>query len=295
MGINPHKIHTLRTDDTPLLCGGESHSVCGVIVSLNWKEINCILDELDLPGAQIQKVYQSSFDLLVFELYGRRRDEAPRAAAVLVCLSPRSCRINESFRPLPKSEKPLRFAEFLKARIVNGRIEEAVQLGDNRIIRIVIRRGENRYRLYIRLWSNAANVIVTGEDGIILDAMRRLPRRGETGGGVYLPENAASAGPATASAGAGAVPDKSYEIREFPGEPGRSFNRQVDDWYALEGGGPSLGNSPAERWQKPFPPGGGPGTAPEKGSGPRRGGAFPGMGRPCPGGAPGHSGGGLLV
>jgi hypothetical protein len=26
-GMDPHNIHTLQNDDTPLLCGGESHFV----------------------------------------------------------------------------------------------------------------------------------------------------------------------------------------------------------------------------------------------------------------------------
>jgi predicted ribosome quality control (RQC) complex YloA/Tae2 family protein len=199
-------------------------------MSLNWKEINLILEELSLPGAQIQKAVQPSFDTLGLHVYGGLG--GGRGRLIIISLSPGACRIHECFRAMPKSEKPLRFAEFLKSRIVNGYIEEAVQLGDNRIVRLAVKRGENRYLLYIRLWSNAANVIVTDPAGTILDAMRRLPKRGEVTGGVYLPEENTSAD------GTGGKPEKEYEVRVLDGEG--SFNQKIDAWYAEHGGGLSL-------------------------------------------------------
>ena len=157
-------------------------------MSLNWKEINRILEELDLEGAQIQNAAQSAFDVIGLRIHKKGKTR-------LI---------------FPKSDKPLRFAQFLNSRIVNGWIEEAAQLGDNRIVRLLVRRGELRYRLYIRLWSNAANCIVTGGDGLILDAMRRLPKRGEISGGRYTPEDSA------ADQAASGRPKREYEIRAFP-------------------------------------------------------------------------------
>jgi predicted ribosome quality control (RQC) complex YloA/Tae2 family protein len=205
-------------------------------MSLNWKEINLILEELDLTGAQIQSAVQSAFDVIILRLH--KKGETKQ---ILVSLSPGACRMHETFRAVPKSEKPLRFAQFLSSKIVNGWITEAGQLGDNRIVRLVVRRagitagGEDRsssqaviFRLYIRLWSNAANFIVTGEDGIVLDAMRRLPRRGEVTGGLYSPE----------SSGEYKKTPLSYMVREIPGEG--SFNKKIDDFYAAQGGSLSL-------------------------------------------------------
>ncbi|MDR3138856.1 MAG: NFACT RNA binding domain-containing protein [Treponema sp.] len=193
-------------------------------MSLNWKEINLILSELDLPGSQIQRVVQSTYDVIAFRLYGRGKSQT-----LLVALSPGACRLHGAYRAVPKNDRPLRFAEFLNSRITNGRIEEAVQLGDNRIIRLRIRQGGEGYRLYIRLWSNAANLIVTDEEGTILDAMRRLPKRGEVTGGRYKPEEDLLSGP---------EPARAYEVREIPG-PG-SFNEKIDAWYAEQGGALSL-------------------------------------------------------
>jgi predicted ribosome quality control (RQC) complex YloA/Tae2 family protein len=196
-------------------------------VSLNWKEINLILEELKPEGSQIQKAVQSAFDVLVLSLYGKKG-----AVTLLISLSPGACRIHETFAAVPRSMKPLRFAQFLNSRIVNGRIEEAVQLGDNRIVRMKVRRGDERYLLYIRLWSNAANVIVTDENGTVLDAMKRLPKKGEISGGRFTPEKDLLPG-----CGEGEKAKK-YEVRELPGEG--SFNGRVDAWYSSREGVLSL-------------------------------------------------------
>ncbi|MDR0998287.1 MAG: NFACT family protein [Treponema sp.] len=198
-------------------------------MSLNWKEINLVLSELDLPGYQIQKAVQSAFDVIALKLHRRGVSKT-----LLVSLSPGACRFHETFRAAPKSEKPLRFAEFLNSRIANSWIDEAAQLGDNRIVRITVHQGAQRYRLYLRLWSNAANLIVTGGEGAILDAMRRLPRRGEVTGGRYAPEED--------EAKREGRREGNYEIRDFPDEipADLSFNGKIDAYYAEHGGRLSL-------------------------------------------------------
>jgi len=209
-------------------------------MSLNWKEINLILEELELPGAQIQKAVQSAFDVLCLKLYGKSG-----AKTLLVSISPLACRINETFEPAPKSAKPLRFAEFLNSRIKNGRIEEAVQLGNDRIVQITVRRNseegekrfEERFLIYIRLWSNAANVIVTDTEGKVLDAMRRLPKKEEVSGGFYKPKSLSDS---KAKSG------KEFQVRSFPEDlladlpPDASFNQKIDAFYRREGGALSL-------------------------------------------------------
>ena len=191
-------------------------------MSLNHKEIDLVLSELDLVGAQIQRVVQPAYDTLVLSLY---KPGSP--ADLLICLAHGACRIHSTSIPAPKSEKPLRFAELLRSRIRNGRVEAVRQLGSERIVRMEIRSSSGtegvdpvRYLLYARLWSGAANLILTDEEGTIVDALARKPRRGEIAGGVYRPEEAA----------AGGVPEKSFEVRDIPG-PG-TFNERVDRLYA---------------------------------------------------------------
>jgi predicted ribosome quality control (RQC) complex YloA/Tae2 family protein len=198
-------------------------------MSLNWKEINLILEELDLPGCQIQKAAQSAFDVI-----GLRVHKKGVTRQLLIALSPGACRMHETFKPFPKSDKPLRFAQFLNSRIVNGWIEEAEQQGTNRIIRLLVNKGEYRYRMYVRLWSNAANFIVTDEDGNVLDAMRRQPKKGEITGGHYAPETVQQK----------ENENREYTIRELPElDPpvgGNSFNAKIDAFYAEKGGALSL-------------------------------------------------------
>jgi predicted ribosome quality control (RQC) complex YloA/Tae2 family protein len=200
-------------------------------VSLNWKEIDLILSELNLSGSQIQKVNQNDFDVLSFSIYGRNGGCGQLAVKTLLAVIRSGvCRLHETFRAAPKSDKPLRFGELLKSRIVNGWIEEAVQLGNDRIVRFAIRRGELRYLLYFRLWSNAANALLCEPDGKIIDAMRRLPKRGEIGGEYYRPEQAVRHD--------GVKQDDRYTVRELDGDG--SFNEKIDRWYAEQGASLSL-------------------------------------------------------
>jgi len=204
-------------------------------MSLNWKEINLILEELNLEGAQIQSAVQSAYDVIILRFH--KKGETKQ---VLVSLSSGACRIHETFRAVPKSEKPLRFAQFLSSKIVNGWVTEICQLDNNRIVRIVVKRPDLIYKLYIRLWSNAANFIVTNDEGIILDTMRRQPKRSEITGGFYSPENIEKNDkndPGNLKPVREYVP-RTYEVRELYGEG--SFNRKIDEYYSAHGGSLSL-------------------------------------------------------
>jgi len=197
-------------------------------VSLNCKEIDVILEELDLPGSQIQSAVQSAFDIIVLRLHKKGITRQ-----LLISLNPKACRLHETFKAVPKPAKPLRFAQFLSSKIVNGRIEAARQLGQDRIVRLDVSYAGSLFFLYLRLWSGAANFVVTGEDGTVLDAMRRLPKRGEVTGGTFsLPETAPNGD------GGKNVAGKEYLVRSLPGEG--SFNSKIDAFYSEQGGTLSL-------------------------------------------------------
>ena len=152
-------------------------------MSLNWKEIDLILSELELENSHIQKIRQPDYQTLVFDIYspGRR-------FRLLISLTQGKTRLHRIDRA-PASEIPLqRFAQFLRSRIKGGRIVHAGQLGKDRIIEIRVLRGGETTRLWLRLWGGASNIIATDEDGIILDACYRRPKRGEVSGGTYRPE-----------------------------------------------------------------------------------------------------------
>ncbi len=155
-------------------------------MSLNCKEIDLVLQELNLEGSFIQQIVQPTFDSIALYTY-----KAAEPQTVLICLAPGATRIHSTRKKIPKNDKPLRFMEFLKSRIKGARINSAAQIGQERIIKLELSHGEENFNMYIRLWSNAANIILTDaqmqEDGSehILDVFFRRPKRNEISGGTY--------------------------------------------------------------------------------------------------------------
>ncbi|MBN1242410.1 MAG: DUF814 domain-containing protein [Spirochaetales bacterium] len=189
-------------------------------MSLNWKEIDLALSELDLVGAQLQRVVQPTWDTLALSFY-----KPPASVELLVCVSHGACRIHATTRPVPKPEKPQRFQELLRSRVRNGRLLSISQLGTDRVVRLELVLGGDLFRLYARLWSGAGNVILCDSKGTVIDALARKPGKGETAGGIYAPEEAL---------GSGKGPPREFSVRELPGEG--SFNERVDAWYSDRAG-----------------------------------------------------------
>ncbi len=189
-------------------------------MSLNWKEIDLILEELQLPGCHIQGIHQPSFSSLVLELY---RPGEP--FLLFISLAPRATRIHRMSRSIRKAKKTQRFAEFLRSRIRGGRISGCEQLGNERIIHIDVRRGDEESVLWIRLWGGAANIVVCDSRGTILDALYRRPSRGEISGEKFNPEQEIS----RAMERSGERPAKVFEIRQSEGSG--DFNARIEAEY----------------------------------------------------------------
>lgn len=202
-------------------------------MSLNWKEIDLILDELDLEGSFIQQIVQPSYDTIALHTY-----KSGTSKTLLVCLAGGACRIHQTWTAVPKNTKPLRFMEFLKARIKGARINAIRQLGQERIIKLELSHCGQEFLLYIRLWSNAANIILTDTNGCILDSFYRRPGKGEVTGGTFSEPEVAPATPQS--------PDKEQkqwtvrDFQELPDSQELSFNQKVDRWYREHGGQLSL-------------------------------------------------------
>ena len=148
-------------------------------MSLNCNEINKILEELDLEGSFIQDIIQPTFDQVAFYTY------KTGGKTVMVCTAQDSTRINETRRKITKNEKPLRFMEFLKSRIKGARINKIEQIGLERIIRMELSHTGENFLMYIRLWNNAANILLCDENNRILDAMFRRPNKDEMVGEIF--------------------------------------------------------------------------------------------------------------
>lgn len=184
-------------------------------MSLNWREIDLVLSELDIVGAQVQKIVQPSYDTLLLSLY-----KPGVATELLFCVAHGACRLHATTMPVPKADKPQRFMELLRSHIRGARIESVEQLGSERIVRLAIGRDDDACLLYARLWSGAANLILTTPDGTIIDALARKPSRGELTGGHYAPT-------------AGEAPPREFAVRDLPGAG--TFNERVDAYYAEHG------------------------------------------------------------
>lgn len=240
-------------------------------MSLNHKEIDIVLAELDLAGAFVQDVVQPNFDSVALYTF---RPGAPKT--VFVSLASGACRICETRRKVTRNEKPLRFNELLKSRIKGARIVSAEQVGAERVVRIRLEKagtvfvmpaaqeklarkarvreedgGGGSFTLYVRLWSNAANVFLCTPDDEIIDCFFRRPAKGEVAGGRFvLPEPRESS--------------RVFEPRAFEETEAKiraelegrgvvreiSYNEKVDSFYSEGAAEASLESlrEQAERW-----------------------------------------------
>ena len=209
-------------------------------MSLNCKEIDLVLSELELEGARIQKVLQPSYDTIVFELFARGVK-----SLLLVSVTSGACRLHGLSSLPAKNERALRFMECLKSRLKGGKIESAIQLSGQRIIRLVVAVPPEAseaeaaeanlepviYRLYFRLWSGAGNMILVDDRGMVVDALLRKPEKGEASG---LPCPIEAEFGESLSPEALAVLDAKYKVRDLPGEG--SFSSRIENLYSSTGG-----------------------------------------------------------
>lgn len=246
----------------------------GAAMSLNCNEIDLILSELDLAGSFVQDVVQPNFNSLALYTF-----KPGNAKTVFISLEAGSCRINETRRKITKNEKPLRFNELLKSKIKGARIKSARQISKQRIIKIELERAgaiyvmpqaqshsakksksnqneeDEFYTLYIRLWSNAANIFLCGKDDEILDSFFRRPTKGEMKGEKFsAPEEKELSEQELENL------ERKFPVRNFEeiengdsgnqNQNGLSFSQKVDLFYSQNAAVSSLESllEQAEKW-----------------------------------------------
>jgi predicted ribosome quality control (RQC) complex YloA/Tae2 family protein len=211
-------------------------------MSLNCNEINKVLDELDIEGSFIQQIVQPGYDSIALYCY---KNGVSRT--VLICLAPGACRIHTTRRKIPKNDKPLRFMEFLKSRIKGCRINSCAQIGYERVIKLDLTNSAEHFYMFIRLWSAAANIIVTDENFNILDVFYRRPKKNEVSGGVFVPPEPVEKTAeelarfpvrtfaeldASESGGAGAADSRATGTTPAANNAGcLSYSELIDKWY----------------------------------------------------------------
>jgi predicted ribosome quality control (RQC) complex YloA/Tae2 family protein len=191
-------------------------------MSLNWKEIDTILEELDLPGSFIQKIRQPNYHSLLIDLYKPDGGRYP----LLIELQPGACRLHRLSHGIPADRlgKLQRFAQLLRSRLQGAVITNAAQIGQERIMLIEASYHQEVTRLYIRLWSNAANIIAADEQDTIIDAFYRRPGKQEVSGA-----NFSVTLPASRS-----TPRASHSRLRDGYDQTKSFNEFIESLYATE-------------------------------------------------------------
>ena len=199
--------------------GKDSGRAAGAI--LNWREIDAVLAELELAGCFIRDVRQPAHHRLVFELYAPRRGRIWMLAA----LGGPYVRLHRlAHRPRQLGD-PQRFVAFMRAHVRSAWIRAASQVAGERIVKLEVAHGDRELVIWIRLWTNAANCIVTDTGGAILDALFRRPRRDEVSGGEFHPERDLAVPAARGDR------HRARPVRAF-GDPGESYNLRVERHFA---------------------------------------------------------------
>lgn len=147
-------------------------------MSLNYKEIELIIQEAQLQGAKIQAVVQNSFHSVTWELYDRERGrfafytEIGTLQSRLHLLSPNT--------KIAKTKKLQRFEQYARKNLEGSVIVSCTQLPFDRAVVWDLVNHDRKLKIYFRFYSGpGANIIVTDENDIIQDLLLRRPGRDE--------------------------------------------------------------------------------------------------------------------
>ncbi len=193
-------------------------------MSLNWREIDAILTELNLEDCWLKKVRQPDYARIILEF-----SRPGFGCALELVLKAPFVRLNRlgSDRRIPKAlARPPRFTAVLKARIEGSRLCEVRQLGRDRIVRFTFGNPDPLH-LDAKLWGNAANIILADDKGEVIDSFSRRPKKGEAPGAPWPPEGIDTIASETES-----YPDKEkYKLRNLP-EDG-DWNTRIEKHYLV--------------------------------------------------------------
>jgi predicted ribosome quality control (RQC) complex YloA/Tae2 family protein len=188
-------------------------------MSLNWREIALIVEELPFADSVLQGVVQHDFHSLSWNFY---HSQHGRWTLYTEMGTPYS-RLHMATRPLAvqqftKTAKLQRFVQFCRANLEGGRVVSVKQVPFDRMVQVTLDNHGNLVNLYLRFYSGpGANIIATDENNEILDLLYRRPGRDEKSGSLFiLPEEKTE-------------DSKDFKVRErIEG----SFNRQIEDEYS---------------------------------------------------------------
>ncbi len=138
-------------------------------MSLNYVEINTLIKEIPFTNSLIKKIIQPDYKSLILEIYNKIENKKLK---ILISLNPSTTRFHITKKKFKKNTLKLRFSEFLKSKIQNGKIIKAFQMKNERIISLEILK-KDIIILFIKLWPSSPNIIATNQNFKILDAYYR--------------------------------------------------------------------------------------------------------------------------
>ncbi|MBI9094297.1 MAG: NFACT family protein [Sphaerochaeta sp.] len=187
-------------------------------MSLNWRELQLIIEELPLEGSTLQSVVQHDFHSLSWYLYHPREGRWTLYTEVGTPYS----RLHMATHPIAvqqmgKTTKLQRFIQFCRANLEGAKITKVGQTPFDRMITIELDNHGRTLFLHLRFYSGpGANIFITDEDNTILDLLYRRPNRGEKSGATFVaPEEKQDDG-------------GKFTVRE---RKDTSFNRQIEEEY----------------------------------------------------------------
>ncbi len=134
-------------------------------MGLDGVSIKCLCHELrSLIGAVVRQVYGPGPGLLTLHLWKEGEE-------LILLLAPAEGRLHLTARRLPNPAEPSPFVMLLRKHLKGGAIAAIEQPGLERLVRLMIQRGEGRYELVCELFGRGNIVLV--RDGVILGGLHQ--------------------------------------------------------------------------------------------------------------------------
>jgi predicted ribosome quality control (RQC) complex YloA/Tae2 family protein len=155
-------------------------------MSLNWKELNLIVSELNFDNARLQGVIQHDFHSLSWIFYSSERGKWTLYSEI----GTNHSRIHESKKKstppqYSKTKKLQRFVQYCRANLEGGKVIDAKTIEGDRVFIITLKSNEKIFNIFFRLYSGpGANILITDENFVILESLFRRPNRNEIQGDV---------------------------------------------------------------------------------------------------------------
>ncbi|MBN2618074.1 MAG: DUF814 domain-containing protein [Spirochaetales bacterium] len=149
-------------------------------MSLNYLEIQKIIDELNINGSTLQLFKAVDYDSFVFNFY---KKEENTFLMVGIGTLPRIHTITIKPEYL---KSPHNLVEFFKANLLGATVQKIEQPDSNRIIKITLSRDSITFFIFIRLWAGFSNIIITDSNNTILHLHKKSSKKNEQPGELFI-------------------------------------------------------------------------------------------------------------